>query len=416
MTERTNTTKPELLAPAGGPEQLREAIHFGADAVYLAGKRWGMRAAADNFFPEELERAVSYAHAHNVQIHLTLNTLMSDEDIAELPGYLRWIQSIGVDAIIVADLGVMRLWKKYAPQVELHVSTQDSVMNAEAARAYAALGASRIVVARELSIEAIKRMKAALPPTLILETFVHGSMCMAYSGRCLLSAALVGPERSANRGACTQPCRWNWRIAEGDDPQRVLPVEEEGGRSYVLSASDLCMLDHLKELQDAGIDSFKIEGRNKGAYYVGCVTNAYRHVLDGEDPELWRSELDKVSHRPYSTGFYFGQPKQVGAFERGEDYIRDRLFIGSITKTYADDGGNRWTEFVSRNKADMTEPLVVLSPHHPIRAISLTDLEQWDEKTQGWVPCVAVHATSARYRFTSELSLETLDMLAQDVE
>lgn len=259
----------ELLAPAGGPEQLRAAVRIGADVVYLAGPRWGMRARAHNFDDAELGRAVAFAHAHDVAVHLTLNTLMYDEDIDELPAYLELVDAMGVDAAIVADLGALALVRRHALRVALHVSTQASVTNAAAAEAYVALGASRLVLARELTMAQIAELRRRLGPTVELEAFAHGAMCMAVSGRCLLSSALVGPERSASCGNCTQPCRWTWSLAEETRPNLPLPIEADERGGYLLSANDLCMLEHVGALADAGIDAIKVEGRNKGGLLRG---------------------------------------------------------------------------------------------------------------------------------------------------
>ena len=241
-----------LLAPAGGPEQLAQAIHFGADEVYLAGERWGMRSRSRNFSREELAAAVEAAHGAGVSVHVTLNTLMRDADIDELPDYLHFLNDIGVDAAIVADLGAMELVRAEAPQVEIHASTQTSIMNARAAEAYARLGARRLVLAREMSIPEVAELRRRVSRELEIEVFAHGSMCMAVSGRCLLSSELVGRERSANFGACTQPCRWGWTLVEESRPdERRMPLESDDQWSYILSSNDLCMLDHLGELADA---------------------------------------------------------------------------------------------------------------------------------------------------------------------
>lgn len=300
----------ELLAPAQGPEQLAMALHFGADSVYLASPRWGMRAGARNFDDQELEQAIRQAHAAGAAVHVTLNTVMDDRDIGELPPFLERLDALGADAVIVADLGALALARRHAPHVALHVSTQASVMNALAAEEYARLGATRIVLAREMSLAGIAQLRRGLTRELELEVFAHGSLCMAYSGRCLLSAELMGASRSASRGACAQPCRWEWQLVEAKDPEHPVPLECDERGSYLLSSNDLCLLEHLAALHEAGVDAIKVEGRSKGSYYTGCVTNAYRHVLDGEPASDWMGELDAVSHRPYSTGFLFGEATQ----------------------------------------------------------------------------------------------------------
>ncbi len=315
----------ELLAPAGGFDQLKAAIAFGADAVYLAGERFGMRARAANFSAEELPRAVAFAHEHDVAVHLTCNTLISQENLSGLPAFLEQAQAAGVDALIISDLGAFSLAQRYAPACHLHVSTQASVANAEAAKMWHALGASRIVCAREMTLADITAMSAQIPDDLELEAFVHGAQCMAVSGRCLISSYLTG--RSGNRGACTQPCRWSYTLEEEKRPGEHFPVEEDGGDTFIMNAKDLCMAAHVDELADAGVDAIKIEGRNKKAFYVATVVNAYRHALDGGyGPEVER-ELLGVSHRPYSTGFYFGHPEQAVGFD---GYEQETMHVADV--------------------------------------------------------------------------------------
>ena len=303
---------PELLSPAGSMEKLIMAVEYGADAVYLAGRAFGMRAAAGNFDDDGLRRAAAYCHAHGVRMYVTCNTVPEDGEMAALPGFLELIDDIGADAVIAADLGVMNAVKKYAPHAALHVSTQAGVMNADAARAFYDLGAARVVLARELSLEKISALRARIPPALELEAFCHGAMCVSFSGRCTLSDYLTG--RDANRGRCAQPCRWKYHLVEERRPGEYFEIGEDGG-TYILNSRDMCMIDHIPALLAAGITSLKIEGRTKSAYYAAAVTNAYRHALDaalaGEplDP-VWSREVYSISHRPYSTGFYFGQPGQ----------------------------------------------------------------------------------------------------------
>ncbi len=361
----------ELLAPAGGMEQLKAAVHFGADAVYLAGTRWGMRARAHNFSAEELEQAVAYAHEHDVAVHVTLNTLMYDHDLADLPSYLRFLDGLGVDALIVADLGALALAREHAPRVALHVSTQASVTNAAAALAYAGLGATRIVLAREMTLAQVAALRAQVGDAVELEAFVHGSLCVAYSGRCLLSAEMTGGTRSAADGSCAQPCRWGWRLVEDRTPERPLPVEQDAQGTYLLSSNDLCLIDRLDELAAAGVDSLKLEGRNKGVAYVAVVTNAYRHVLDGEPAGPWRAELDATSHRPFSEGFLFGQPTQnPGRVE----YVRDRTLVGVVSASRPSGQGFLAT-VEGRNSAHNGQTLTLLSPGQPVRRVLLDGAE-----------------------------------------
>ena len=300
-----------------------------------------MRARATNFASEDMPAVVAEAHAAGVKVHVTCNILMHDDDIAALPEYFRALDAAGVDAFIISDLGAAALARQVAPRVALHVSTQASVANAEAARAWANLGASRIVLAREMSLAQIADMRTRLDESgfadLELEAFVHGAMCMAVSGRCLISSYLTG--RSGNAGHCTQPCRWNYDLAVADTeeaffavteekrPGVFFPIEQDARGSYILNAKDLNMLAHLDGLRQAGVASVKIEGRNKKALYVATVVNAYRHVLDGEAPEAWESELECVSHRPYSTGFYFGPAEQARDYE---GYQQECLHVADV--------------------------------------------------------------------------------------
>lgn len=399
----------ELLAPAGGPEQLRAAVRFGANAVYLAGHRWGMRARANNFDDDELAQAVAYAHQRGVRVHVTLNTLMFDKDLDELPAYLHFLDDVGVDAAIVADPGAMQLVGEHAPHVAIHVSTQASVTNAQTALAYARLGASRIVLARELTLERIAELHHRLGNEVELEAFVHGAMCVAVSGRCLLSSAMVDPSRSASCGNCTQPCRWTWNLVEETRPNEPMPIEADERGSYILSANDLCMIEHLRELAQAGITSLKIEGRNKGAYYVAAVVNAYRHVLDGEHPAIWMSELEATSHRPFSTGFFFNNPTQNPGHA---EYARDRLLVAVADKSEpAKSASGVWTAYVTcRNKAQAGNTITVLSPGAPIRTFGLGDVERL-VPDESWQPADAMAVNMERYRFEAPFELREGDML-----
>ena len=270
--------RPELLAPAGDMERLQAALDFGADAVYLAGQMFGMRTAPSNFTREQLQEAVALAHARGVRVYLTCNTVPRNQEIDLLPDYLAFVQNVGVDALIVTDLGAMDLAKRYAPKVELHVSTQAGIANYAAANAFYQLGAKRVVLARETTLEEIAEIRAKTPKDLEIEAFVHGAMCMSFSGRCLLSNYMAG--RDANRGACAQPCRWKYALVEEKRPGQYMPIYQDGEGSYILNSKDMCMVRHLPELLRAGVTSLKIEGRAKSAYYVAVTTNAYRWALD----------------------------------------------------------------------------------------------------------------------------------------
>ena len=302
----------ELLSPAGDYERLVMAVQYGADAVYLAGREFGMRAAAANFDNDTLIRGVEYAHRAGVRVYVTCNTLPREDELQRLPEYLAFLQSAGVDALIIADLGVLSLAQKYAPHVKKHVSTQLGVVNSATANFLYEQGADTVVLARELSLDEIRQIRVNTPKDLRLEAFVHGAMCVSFSGRCLLSNYLA--DRDANRGQCAQPCRWKYHLVEETRPGEYFEISEDKG-TYILNSNDMRMIEHLPELIDAGITSFKIEGRMKSAYYTAIITNAYRHAIDaallGEplDP-VWIAETEKVSHRNYSTGFFFGYPGQ----------------------------------------------------------------------------------------------------------
>ena len=322
--------KLELLSPAGDMERLKMAVLYGADAVYLAGTEFGMRSFAGNFTPEELPVAVKYAHDHGVKCHVTVNTMPRNDEIVQLPEYLSRLDDAGVDALIVADLGAFTLAGKYAPHCERHISTQQSIANYECAQAWFDLGATRVVLARELNLEEIRTIRQKVDPRLEIETFGHGAMCVSYSGRCLLSNYMTG--RDSNRGACAQPCRYQYALMEEKRPGEYFPVYEDEKGTYIMNSRDMCTIDHLKDLMDAGIDCIKIEGRAKSAYYAAIVTGAYRHCIDDiyvgrEIDPVWRDEVDHVSHRIYSTGFYYGQP---GQYVHNSRYIRQWQIVARV--------------------------------------------------------------------------------------
>ena len=288
------------------------ALLYGADAVYLAGTEFGMRASAGNFDEEQLRQAVRLAHGRGVRVYVTCNTLPREDELQRLPGYLEFLQDAGADALIVADIGVMSLAKRYAPKLALHVSTQFGVINSAAANSLYDLGADTVVLARETPLEDIRKIRKNTPRELRLEAFVHGAMCVSFSGRCLLSNYLTG--RDANRGQCAQPCRWKYHLVEETRPGEYFEISEDGG-THIMNSRDMCMIEHIPELLDAGVSSFKIEGRMKSSYYAAVVTNAYRQAIDAavagrELDRLWVEETEKVSHRPYSTGFYYDYPGQ----------------------------------------------------------------------------------------------------------
>lgn len=332
---------PELLAPAGDTQRLKAAVSFGADAVYLAGEEFGMRTAATNFSSEELLQGVDYAHQNGVKVHITCNTVPHNAEMERMPDYLKYLNDIGVDAIIASDFGTMELVKKYAPNTELHVSVQSGITNYHSANAFYNMGAKRVVLARELSLDEIADIRQKTNPNLELEAFAHGAMCVSFSARCLLSSYMTG--RDANRGDCAQPCRWSYALMEEKRPGQYFPVEETKQGTYILNANDLCMAPHLNKMIAAGVDSIKLEGRAKSHYYTAAVTNAYRMALDSIDtenlhnwclPDAAEQELSKISHRVYSTGFYFGAPENSQTYENA-GYVRDYA-VAAIVLGYED--------------------------------------------------------------------------------
>lgn len=372
----------ELLAPAGGMEQLRAAVAFGADAVYLAAERFGMRARAANFRMDEIPAAVAFAHEHGVKVHVTCNILMHPDDIDGLPAFFRALDAAGVDAFIIGDLGAFAVAGEVSPRVELHVSTQASVANAAAARVWHSLGASRVVCAREMSLADIARLRQETPPDLEIEAFAHGAMCMAVSGRCLISSYLTG--RSGNKGHCTQPCRWSYQLEEEKRPGEFFPIEEDDRGTFIMNAKDLNMLAHLQALADAGVDSIKIEGRNKKAFYVATVVGAYRRALDGEPPEVVADELLAVSHRPYGTGFYFSEVEQATAYD---GYEQETMHVADVVASsprhpersvqrevegFPDDP--QYLYLLCRNRFAEGDELETLVPHEPSRRLIVRDL------------------------------------------
>ena len=366
--------KLELLSPAGDMERLKMAVLYGADAVYFAGTSFGMRSFAGNFSPEELPAAVKFAHDHGVKCHVTVNTMPRNEEVDQLPQYLEQLDDAGVDALIVADLGAFTLAGKYAPHCQRHISTQQSVANYACAQAWYDLGATRVVLARELSLPEIIRIREKVPQELEIETFGHGAMCVSYSGRCLLSNYMTG--RDANRGACAQPCRYQYALMEEKRPGEYFPVFEDEKGTYILNSRDMCMIDHLKELMDAGVDCIKIEGRAKSAYYAAIVTGAYRHCIDDVaagrpvDP-IWREEVEHVSHRIYSTGFYFGEP---GQYVENSRYIRQWQICAKVES--CDENGLARCSL--NNKFRKGDALEVVGPD--LRPFPITAQGMFDEE------------------------------------
>ena len=367
-----NYAKPELLAPAGDRERLEAAVAYGADAVYLAGKSFGMRSAPANFGEEELRDAVSYCHERGVKVYVTCNTLPRNQEFEELPSFLAACQDMGVDAFILSDLGVLALAKQVAPQVERHVSTQTGIVNYAAAQVCWELGASRVVLAREVPLSEIKGIRERVDPRLELEAFVHGAMCMSFSGRCVISNYMTG--RDANRGECAQPCRWEYHLVEAQRPGQVYTLVQEEKGAYFFNSNDLRMIDAIPQMMDAGVASLKIEGRAKSAYYVACVTAAYRQAIDfawehpGEPlPASILEETEKISHRPYSHGFYFGgEPGQTvdrSHYARGYELVA--ICLGRE--------GDR-LRLTERNRFFKGQQVDILQPGKPSLTASLDEL------------------------------------------
>ena len=356
-------TKPEILSPAGDMESFESALNFGADAVYLAGQSYGMRTSPKNFSLKELSAACEKAHQLNKRVYLTVNTLPRNADLPAMPEYLSAAADCGVDAFIIADLGVFEMAKRYAPSVERHISTQGGIINYESARAWYELGAKRVVLAREMHLDEIAELREKIPADLEIECFVHGAMCVSFSGRCLISSYLTG--RDANRGDCAQPCRWKYHLVEENREGQFMPVLQDEGGTYLYNSRDLCMIEHIPELVKAGISSFKIEGRAKTYYYTAVTTNAYRKALDeyienpSDDYKLspWiREELEKISHRAYSTGFFFGEEPGQETVNGG--YIR-RYNAVAVCIEDTNDGV---TAITQRNKFLVGDTLDILPP------------------------------------------------------
>lgn len=386
--------KPELLSPAGNLEKLRSAVLYGADAVYLAGKRFGMRAAADNFTDEEMCEGISHAHSKGVKVYVTLNVMPRTGEYEALRKYVTFLADAGADAVIVSDPGVMELVRETAPTMEIHVSTQASAVSAQAVRAWSRFGATRVVLARELTLSEISEIHRAVPE-IELECFIHGSMCVAYSGRCLLSQYFVG--RDANRGMCAQPCRWEYRTDSGDRnvrtldfhevkrPDKILTAEEHDEGTFIMSSKDLCMIGHIPELMESGIASFKIEGRMKSAYYTAAVTNAYRLAIDAymADPSGYKfdpaylRELECVSHREYDTGFFFDRPMDDAKITEMPGYIREKSYIATALE---DSEPGECCLFVQRNKVSTGDGCELLSPGKV--GVGFTANELYSEKME----------------------------------
>ena len=383
--------KPELLAPAGDMERLRAAVDYGADAVYLGGKNFGMRSAPANFSCQELEEGVALCHRRGVKVYVTCNTLPRNQELPEMVPFLKFCQEAGVDGFILSDLGVLALAKEHAPQVERHISTQFGVVNYAAAQACFELGASRVVLAREVPLSEIREIREKVDPRLELEAFAHGSMCVSFSGRCLLSNYLTG--RDANRGQCAQPCRWEYTLVEKERPQREFEIFQEERGTYIFNSNDMRMIQHIPAMMEAGISSLKLEGRAKSAYYVACVTQAYRRAIDffwehpeEELPASILEETEKISHRTYSTGFYFGdEPGEMP--DRGQ-YTRDYELVAICQGREGD-----YLRLTQRNRFFAGQEVDILQPGREPVLATLDQLKNGD-----WEPIEkAPHAEMTVY-------------------
>lgn len=397
---------PELLAPAGNRQKLDVAFAYGADAAYVAGKRFGLRAYADNFTDDELAAAIADAHALGKKVYVTVNIYADESDLEALPDYARFLARAGADGVLISDTGVFDIVRESAPSLELHVSTQANVTNSAAAKVWARMGAKRIVLARETPLSGIRKIRDALPDDVEIEAFVHGAMCIAYSGRCLLSSYFT--ERAGNKGGCVQCCRWEYGITELSRGE-TLPVAQDARGTYLLSSKDLRMIDRLKELTDVGVTSLKIEGRVKSEYYVAGVVNAYRRALDGMiagkpfDRSLLE-ETEKVSHRGYTTGFYFGEK----GGEAGESKpTATHSFIAIVTADSADG----YAEVEMRNRFAEGDELEVLSPTESFgRTVKVTEIKD----ARGDTVAVA-DKVQARLKLRTDIQLKTYDILRKRV-
>lgn len=372
----------ELLAPAGDLEKLKIAVLYGADAVYIGGEAYGLRAKAKNFTAEDMAEGIAFAHAHGVKVYITANIFAHNADFEGMAEYFRTVERMGADALIISDLGVFSVAREAVPNMELHVSTQANNTNYQSARAWYGLGAKRVVVARELSLSEIRTMRDKIPSDMEIEAFVHGAMCISYSGRCLLSNYLSG--RDANRGACAHPCRWKYHLVEETRPGEYMAIEEDERGTYIYNSKDLCMIEHIPELAEAGVYSLKIEGRMKTPFYVGTVVKAYRQAIDDfyNDPERYQErvpyyleEVSKASHRAYTTAFYYGKPDGNQQVYTNNSYIREYDFIGMVQKDWDEKTGLAVVE--QRNKFSVGDEIEVMPAEGDSFAVKVTEI--WNE-------------------------------------
>jgi len=410
--------KAEVLSPAGNPYKLEVAVNYGADAVYMAGKKYGLRALSDNFDPDEMRSSISFAHSRGVKCYVTLNVMPTEDELAGIDDAIRFIgNESGADAVLISDPGIFMRTRELCPDLDIHISTQASVTNSNACIFWANQGAKRIVLAREVSLAQIRQIKKAIPSDCEIECFVHGAMCVAYSGRCLMSNYFTG--RRSNGGACAQPCRWGYSLTEEKRPDMAMPVEEDSRGTYILGSKDICMIEHIPEMIDAGIDSFKIEGRIKGAYYAAAVTKVYREAVDlyAQDPERysvreeWLKILDKVVHRDYDTGFFYNSPAEDAKIDYDKAYNKPAFVVG-ITEETTENGLIKVTQ---KNKLYKGDVLNVLKPEGYVDPIRVTEL--YDKNMQQIDSCPHPEMTffmKAEDKDGNEVTLPKLSFLSRD--
>ena len=404
--------KPELLAPAGNLEKMKMAVLYGADAVYLGGKAFGLRAFGGNFTYEELKEAVDFAHVRGRKVYVTVNIFPHNSDIEKMPDYLRYLQKINVDALLVADLGVFMLCRKLIPDMELHISTQANNTNWATVNAWKELGAKRVVLAREMSLNEIREIRAKCDVD--LEMFMHGAMCISYSGRCLLSNYFTG--RDSNRGSCAQSCRWKYALVEETRPGKYFPIEEDDRGTYIMNSKDMCLMPHIKDVIESGVDSLKIEGRMKSVHYAASVTKAYRLAIDSyfADPENftvkqeWMDELEKVSHRAYTTGFYYHQPDADDQIYGKTSYDQTSDFVG-LVRSY--DAATGYAVVEQRNNMKVGQEIEVFQPTGPLYRQKITSMI--DNETNEEIS-VAPHPQQI-IRMKMEQPVEEYTILRRDI-
>ena len=404
--------KPELLAPAGNLEKMKMALLYGADAVYLGGKAFGLRAFGGNFTYEELKEAIDFAHERGKKVYVTVNIFPHNSDIEKLPEYLRYLQEIQVDALLVADLGVFSLCRKLIPDMELHISTQANNTNWATVNAWKEMGAKRVVLAREMSLNEIREIREKCDVD--LEMFMHGAMCISYSGRCLLSNYFTG--RDSNRGSCAQSCRWKYALVEETRPGKYFPIEEDERGTYIMNSKDMCLMPHIKDVIESGVDSLKIEGRMKSVHYAASVTKAYRLAIDSyfADPENftvkqeWMDELEKVSHRAYTTGFYYHQPDAYDQIYGKTSYDQTSDFVG-LVRSY--DAATGYAVVEQRNNMKVGQEIEVFQPTGPLYRQKITSMI--DNETNEEI-AVAPHPQQI-IRMKMERPVEAYTILRRDI-